>query len=615
MPDLTLPPLDFDGNGELVIPGLDFSSQRSKLSSQLSPLDHSSNSPANAPFVNLNIRHSSSQGSIHLASPFDIENHIQNDDGLFPMAFGEEEDLPFAEFPIRIDAEGNLIEEPELPAYPSHGDKNDDAVQEDLLGAHLPDDGGLTILGDEDAQEVFGYDEVQRPLVDRIEQNTPQNHDVRVPSEEPLSSEPVHQELQLQRSQRRQRKLKTLGPDATTQVGRSDFKAWTESYLARTQEDNNSPQQVTAAQARKNAYNLVFGTGLGGVGVLNGISGLNHELAQFFAADNLEELVMGNVLTEIVIGDEKNAEEDASGNRRRRSASVAFGSEDDAEDEDGRRVRARTGEGDHEQYQQDGHSQRDAQIVDDATVMFDNDQDLLPEIGREHPGSALSDHRRSSNAPWNRRPSMVSSSARSGKHIDVDRNAVERSPLGGGGSILQSDVKFSDAGIPALGSDGFAPFQNDGTNDLSSFGEFDVTAGVSTEANTSQFMREALDREGRNFLGFVERVAADRGEYDVHNKSLRWVEFGGLLDAQDKTRAVVAQAFLHVLTLATKDQVRVEQAGAEMKEPFGEIYVGVMSALQAELVGDVDVVGVEKTEYVEIGEEIDGAGLDGEIAE
>lgn len=605
VPDLTLPPLDFDDNGELVIPGIDFS-QRSKLSSQLSPLDHSSNSPANAPFINLKIRHSSSQGSIHLAPTFDKENQIQNDDGLFPMAFGEEEDLPFAEFPIRIDADGNLVEEPELPAHLSLADKNGDAAHEDLIGVHNPDDGGPVILGDEDAQMVFSDEEAQLPVVEHAPQNALQNDDVRLPSLEPLSSGSAPPQPQPQHPQRRQRRLKTLGPDAATQVGRSEFRAWTETYLSRAEEGIGSPQQVTAAQARKNAYSLVFGIGLGGVGVLNSIPGLNHELAQFFAGNNLEDIVIGNIPTGIEGVGKEDAEEDARGDRRRRSASVAFGS-DDVEDDDGRRVRPRTGEGEHEQDQQAGRGRQDAQIVDDAMTVFDNEQGLLPELGREHPGSALSDYRRSSNAPWNRQPSMVPSSVRSGKNIEAGRNAVEQSPLVRRGSILQSDAKFSDTGIPALGSDGFAPFQNDGAHDFSSFGEFVVTAGVSTqEANTSQLMREALDREGRNFLGFVERVAADRGEQDAHNENLRWVEFDGLFDAQDKTRAVVARAFLHVLTLATKNQVRVKQTGAKEKEPFGEIRIGVTGAVQEELGGGVDVGMVEEMEDVEMGREIRG---------
>lgn len=575
VPDLILPPLDFDENGDLVLPGFEFS-QRSKVLSQFSPLDHGSNSPANAPFINLNIRHSSSQGSVNLASPFDNGRQSQKDDSMFPGAFGEEEELPFADFPIRIDADGNLIEEPELPLHPSQQIDFAEPATKDQSGVHFPDDEGMIVHGDEDALKIFGDDEGQLPVVDAAQHSIEQNDDVPFPSEEPVSPEPAEEQVQHQRKQRKQRKAKSLAPDVATHISRAEFKNWTDNYRARTQEAQDGPRQVAAAQAKKNAYNLVFGKGLGDVGILNGIPGLDHELAHFFAGENLKDIVMGDILAGV---EEEVEEENARGGRRRRSASVAFGSENEA-GEDGRRVRPRADEG--EQEQQVDRSQQDAQVVDDSAMMFGDDQDLLPEVGREHPGSALSDHRRSSNAPWNRPSSVVPSSARSGKHIEAGRNAVEQSPLVGRGSILQqSEAKFSDDGVPVLGSDGFAPFGNDGAHDPSSFGDFGVEAGVSMqEVSTSQFMREALDREGRNFLGFVERVAADHGEEDAREESLRWVDFSGLFEPQDNTRAVVAHAFLHVLTLATKNQIKVRQDGVEQKEPFGEIRVGVKSAIQ-----------------------------------
>lgn len=585
--DLTLPPLDFDDSGEFAIP--DFSlSQGSGLSSQHSPLDHSSICFENAPFINLDIRRFSSQGSATLAPLLD-ENHALNDDSLFPMALGEEEDLPFAEFPIRIDADGNLVEEPELPAHPFQAFKSGDATQEDPGEVQFPDDDGLMILDDEEAQVMFGGNEAGLPIKDPAQQTVQQNNESQLPSYEPLSSDPVQQEP---RPLRRQRKIKTLGPDAATQVGRSDFKAWTETYVARTQEGNNARQQVTGAQARKNAYNLVFGRGLGDVGLFNSVPGLNHELAGFFAGDGLEDIVLGDTLAGIGHGTAEDFDKDNDGTGRRRSASVAFGSENEAEGEGTRRVRLRA---DGEQDHQDGHSQQDAQIdEDDAMMVFGNDQDLLPEVGREHAGPALSDHRRSSNAPWN-----LPSSIRSGKHVEVGRNAVEQSPLIGRGSIPPSGVRFSNVGLPGLGSDGFAPFQHDGAHDLSSFEEFGVAAGVSTqEANTSQFVREALDREGRNFLGFVEHVAADHGEQDARDENLRWVEFDGLFDAQDKTRVVVAQAFLHVLTLATKNRILVKQTGVEEEEPFGTISIGITGVPQLggeELIGEVEALGDVET--------------------
>jgi meiotic recombination protein REC8 len=117
-------------------------------------------------------------------------------------------------------------------------------------------------------------------------------------------------------------------------------------------------------------------------------------------------------------------------------------------------------------------------------------------------------------------------------------------------------------------------------------------------------MRTALDREGRNFLDYVESVARDKGvpdeeEADNNSSSGRgrghthtgndrrqWVEFGTLFEVEDQKRAVVAQAFYHVLSLATKNVIKVKQDGQGGFEPFGTIRLGVeMTAVSDVAVG------------------------------
>ncbi|ROW10109.1 hypothetical protein VMCG_01811 [Cytospora schulzeri] len=554
IPDINLPPLDFDEHGELRLPDWDIS-QRTKLSTQFSPFDGSgsSRSPPGAPFINLDIRHSSSQGSLGIASPFG--KGTQNpDDGDITMAFEDEEVLPFAEFGLTIDADGNLVEqpEPELPLYPQH------MIEKAGSGPHLPGDEGLILPVDEELQMIFGDEEQYFPEgvpAQPILQEEGRGS-VHLPSEELLSSEPAIQEPR----PRKKRNIKRMAPDSATHVGREEFKGWTENYVARIEELRSAPHHSTVAQAKKNAYNLTFGMGIMGIGVLNKIPGLNHPLAQMFAGDELKSIVMGD--------SEEEAEESRA--HRRRSASDAFGEE---EEDDERRVRARL-EGNPEKERPVGRNdEQDAQIIDDPMIVFGDD--LPPEVGREQPGSAMSDHRRSSNVPWNRPSSAVPTSVRSQKAIEGGRQAVEGSPLVGRGSILHTDPKFSDGNMPLFGSDGFGPLPGDDQDHSLSSG-IGADAGIPTQvANTSQLMRDALDREGRNFLDFVERVAADCGEDDESDEDRRWVKFDGLFEPQDKTNAVVAQAFLHVLTLATKGQIKVKQDGAEESIPFGEIHVGV----------------------------------------
>jgi meiotic recombination protein REC8 len=93
----------------------------------------------------------------------------------------------------------------------------------------------------------------------------------------------------------------------------------------------------------------------------------------------------------------------------------------------------------------------------------------------------------------------------------------------------------------------------------------------------SQVMRHALDREGQNFLGYVESIAREKGypDGDENSNGRWWVEFEELFQPEDQKRAVVAQAFHHVLLLATKNVIKVKQDGQGGHEPFGAIHLGV----------------------------------------
>ncbi|POS73321.1 hypothetical protein DHEL01_v208287 [Diaporthe helianthi] len=568
VPTCDLPPLDFDENGDLLLPVWDFS-QRAGLSSQFSPLDRGSLSvvsPAGGHFINLNIRHSSSQDSLGMPPPFDGKQQKQDDLDV-EIAFGEEEVLPFEDFGLQIDADGNLVEqiEPALPPHPqSEGAVVGEAAQHVSSAPAFPEDEAMVIPGDDD-QMIIGDDPFAEAAVGQAQQ-APKQNEVPLPSEELISPDEPQQP-----QQRKKRTIKRLAPDVATHVSREEFKGWSENYIARVVEARGMSHQVTTAQARINAYNLTFGMGIMGIGVLNTIPGLDHPLAQFFAGDELKAIVMGDVDVEA----EEEGEEQARSSRRR-SASDAFGEDGDVFDD--RRVRPRTDGAEPESEGPDpqlGRSapEQDGQVFDDPMMMFGDD---LPEIGREHPGSAMSDHHRSSNAPWNRPSSVIPSSIRSQKGREAGVHGVEGSPLVGRGSILANDPRFNEGDVVSFGYDGLEHDANDAANDHSSLNEFGAAAGVSTqEANTSQFMRNALDREGRNFLEFVERAAVERGEQDEEDENRRWVEFDSLFEEQDLTKPVAAQAFLHVLALATKGQITVKQEGIEDKIAYGKIRVGV----------------------------------------
>lgn len=81
-----------------------------------------------------------------------------------------------------------------------------------------------------------------------------------------------------------------------------------------------------------------------------------------------------------------------------------------------------------------------------------------------------------------------------------------------------------------------------------------------------------LDASNQKFLGYA-LVAA--GEVDKKGK--KWIEFERLADPKVHNRTVAAQAFLHVLSLATKNAVSVKQDGALEAVAFGTIHIGVPS--------------------------------------
>ncbi|KAF4595185.1 Meiotic recombination protein rec8 [Ophiocordyceps camponoti-floridani] len=160
-----------------------------------------------------------------------------------------------------------------------------------------------------------------------------------------------------------------------------------------------------------------------------------------------------------------------------------------------------------------------------------------PEMGME-PAHPLSERRSSSMMPWSRAPSAARSLPK-----------VTPSPLHGRGSAIASierrdDDMEIDQGSPLAPID-FSPEQQ--------------ASGP-------------LDHATQAFLTYAAKQAADQ-EHRVRD-GRRWLEFDDIAGPETHDRSVAAQAFLHVLSLATKGVVRVEQEGVERGEAFGVIRVG-----------------------------------------
>lgn len=608
-----LPAFHFDDDGNLVVPQGSQSQASRKTSSQLSPLqpDGSFSGSNHSILGGFDLSQSPFGGGI-IPEPFGTGAMTPKKENDGSMPFGEEERELQAldDWGFEIDADGNIIpalDEPQLPRLPQLDEQEGSGPLQQAENIQLDDQGDVIMSG---GGHVF-HSDPPLPVLEELEENQAQNQE----QQQGLEEQEVAVEAEASSGQapvrvQRKRRRPILAPDDQTKITRQELKAWSTNYLANAEQAIQPRHGVTAAEARKNAFNLVFGSGIAGIGFPTGVPGLPHPLAPHFAGEDLQACLLG-----IVISDPEDEEIEAPRGRRRSALEALDIDRDDAE----RRVRRRLNEDEDSQHAQ-------PQPEDDAFLPPQGEDELPPvEIGRRA-ASVLPDI--PSDVPWNRPSSQIPSSSIKGAGSRPPSRQVSASPLHGRGSLLipgPEIERFSDGPQPFLGSDGFGsdfaalhsgPAGSLGSDPLHPVDPFvHGSGGGGGIQNTSQMMRTALDREGRNFLDYVESVARDKGVPDEEagnsnsssssrragsNNRRQWVEFGALFEVEDQKRAVVAQAFYHVLSLATKNVIKVKQDGQGGFEPFGTIRLGV----EMSVVGDVGVGMLEGVDGDE--EEDDG---------
>jgi meiotic recombination protein REC8 len=234
-------------------------------------------------------------------------------------------------------------------------------------------------------------------------------------------------------------------------------------------------------------------------------------------------------------------------------------------------------------------------------IDFNNDNDL-PELGRDAP-SALPDAPSSAIMPWNLSASLHSQqrSHASSTHAhsqgptrNHNRNA-SASPLIGRGSALPSpfhvDVDEQDEILYGRSDAGSAHNQNDDGDDgfvhertSSEFELHGAAANVDTQtAASSQWVRAVLEKDSGNFWAFVRGFVVERYQLiDAHDNEQgvdgKEVLFEELFEPERNSAAVAAQAFYHVLCLASKGKLGVRQEVGRVEEwgAFGEIGISVV---------------------------------------
>jgi len=166
--------------------------------------------------------------------------------------------------------------------------------------------------------------------------------------------------------------------------------------------------------------------------------------------------------------------------------------------------------------------------------------------------------------------------------LDRRSRLTSASPLVGRGRDRFSSI---DLPIPEAADDDIPAGA-----DVSSLGAVDdfqlygPAAGVTTQqAAESQWMRATLDQESNNFLEFLRLEIAAKPVPPVDEEdelagdtgtAKRSMFFGELLPPEKHTRTVAAQGLHHVLALATKGLLRVQQG-----EHYGAITLEVVGGL------------------------------------
>ncbi|KAF7550667.1 hypothetical protein G7Z17_g5541 [Cylindrodendrum hubeiense] len=541
-----LPRLDlFTGNKELVF----LSSQNSTQSiSQMTPLSQGTlSSDQNPPFLPFDLPQSShSGGSYRLPSDLNRNSpfaKLFNPQDSMPEfnPFGEEDIDPIAGIGLNFDADGNLVEmlgpEPDLP--PLTGTE-----------AHttrvFDPDGQMTMVRQGKGVDLFGGDNVIIMGEDALPdaEPFPKRAVTKKPNTLSLGSESTlgEQATALLRKGRPRKAVQLI--DQTDHVSREEFRNWSANYLKNMDACRKKPRVTNKAQARKNAIALLFDNGISNVGMLQDVSGFVHPLAQDFSGATLKARLQG-----------RHPEKEDEERGQVRSSSEAF------EDEKvlNRRVRQKM----------DEEREFGRGPVDNLGPFILGD-DSAPEIGMDAaPG--LEDHHSSSMIPWSRPQSVVPGSSVRGLG-SAKKGHPAPSPLHARGSVVGSLERYSDLPGPAHGSDGTPQFHSQD----SSLGHEDLYAHGGIDNQDTQGSTQGLDASSLEFFGYAADMALVKGYVHPHDDSdRRWVDFEKLADPAVHTKQIASLAFLHVLSLATKNVITVEQEGIADQQPFGALRIGV----------------------------------------
>jgi meiotic recombination protein REC8, fungi type len=590
MPDMDLPALDFDFSSLHLDMNALGGPQKSSLLSPFSQNRRDSSTSHAGSIVGLNIPHSSSVVSYQFPynDPFQLGTLSAQKTPMASRLFEDEEEKLLDDFDFVFDANGEIRDinpvERELirsgTVMSELGRLGSDSVAGGRVRREYEGPAGLLlsqgrdyVMIPNDEPNILPETEPFPAMIAGIRQGR-LNTDSSKSNEEESSSVSAKARLWT----RKRKVIKALPVDQSTSLRNADLRDWQDSYaqnmLAAIQKKET---QHTARVAKRNAYEWVFGNGLGNVG--NGIGGskLPSPLA-LFAGDSLMSLVVGAPTISTAHSPKRAREDNLTPLDRNVRPKIS------------------------QNLDQIGRG-------DDAFVPQFEDSTGV-EVGREAP-TALEDHPVSA-MPWNissslhsyrnlpagssvhgpgtatGRPSSIHS-ARPGSRL------TSASPLFGRGRASAEGNIPDFGGLDEIGDLPGLPGYSDpivrrgrtlsaSHTAVEEFEIFGPSAAVDTQtAQGTQWVRDALARESMNFLEFVRNTLTEGKVNELvddadplgqttsgMSKIEKEVGFEALFPPESNSMMVAAQAFHHVLTLATKNLLSVRQ-----EIPFGEIYLSV----------------------------------------
>jgi len=347
---------------------------------------------------------------------------------------------------------------------------------------------------------------------------------------------------------RRVRVAKIIPLDTRMELGNNDLIRWNTNYLNNMADKNRESYTKKALiQAKKNAYEWTLG---GGIAAVAGGTKMSKVTTHFdiFAGATLYEMITGFQLS-------------PTGKKRSR--------ENEAEDtvDSERRGRPRLDDED-----QIGRGD-DVEIVDEGLQMH-SDVEMPREAaeGMEDISSIM---------PWNITASVRGSSlvrpppgSRAGSQGRF--RIVSASPLAGRSRpsgldpivVEEEERDTSDYGVGedvALGGISENEFEKSGP-----------AAHIDKQTIARHTWQEdVIDQESGNFCEFVEHAIEEKRRAQglgSPKEGLNMIDFDELLPPKSNSRVVAAQAFLHVLSLASKNMLMAVQ-----KEAYGPIALRFIS--------------------------------------